>query len=63
MTEYPKTGQGLAKPFTGTEKRYTNPDLHRRIEENSNTDLEIINIDSYRIISVNNDNTDENERP
>lgn len=63
MTEYPKTGQGIAKPFTGTEKRYTNPDLHRRIEENSSTGLEIINVDSYRVTSVSEDNTDENERP
>lgn len=63
MTEYPKTGQGIAKPFAGTENRYTNPDLHRRIEENSTTGLEIINVDSYRVTSVIKSNTDENERP
>lgn len=63
MVEYPKTGQGVAEPFTGTEKRYTNPDLHRRIEENSTAGLEIINVDSYRLTSVIENNTDENERP
>lgn len=63
MTDYPKTGQGIAQPFIGTEKRYTNPDLHRRIEENSNISLEIINVESYRVKSINEGNTDENERP